>query len=227
MTSSPARPPDWRSRAARWRSTRSVSSAARAPSASSTASASSSTSRRPLGPPLTMPRSSGEKMVHGAAAPSSLPAVDRLAVDPGPAPARRQDLRLDQRGAVAVVDLGADDGALGARAHHGLGRRAAEGAAGAEIGQRLEHARLAGAVRARDDGGALGFEVELHGAEDAEVGQLQVPDAHRDRGLLRRPGPASGGSGTPDLRRRAPWRHATRRRSRRSPRRRRPPRRRR
>ena len=61
------RPPAWRNNAARCRSIRSTSSAARAPSASRRLSASSRRSRRIFGPPLTMARSSGEKIVQGAA----------------------------------------------------------------------------------------------------------------------------------------------------------------
>ncbi len=193
-------------------------------SASSTASASSRTSRRPFGPPLMMTRSSGEKMVHGAAAASSrLPLTDL----------RFTLVRLRPTGRIsASTSVGlsrpsssaAHDGALRPGPHHRLGRGAPERPPCPQVGQGLEDAGLPGAVRPGDDRRSLGLEVQAHGAEDTKVGQLQVPDAHRDRGPLRRPGPASGDTETPGLPRHAPWPRAKRRLSRRSPRHRRPPR---
>ena len=110
VTSAPARPPDWRNNAARWRSTRSVSSAARAPSVSSRASVSSRRSRRPRGPPLINARSSGEKIVHGAAAASTLRPFasfrfTRVRLRPA-----GSDLRLHRDGALRRVEGRPHDG---------------------------------------------------------------------------------------------------------------------
>ncbi len=110
-----------------------------------------------------------------------LPAGHELAVHPGTAPPRRPDLGLDQGGAVGRVDVGPNDGARRPGPHQRLGWGAPEGAPGPQIGERFEHARLARAVGPRDDRGSLGLGIDLRGVEETKVGQLEVPDAHRDR----------------------------------------------
>ena len=189
-TSPPARPPDWRNNAARWRRTRSISSAARPLRGRAARSASSSRSRRRMGEPLDDDEILGREDRAGSGRCQLLAAGDRLAVHPRAAPAGGEDLGLDESRAVRVVDLGPGDRALGAGPDHRLGRSAPGGATGPQIGDRLEHARLTGPVGPGDDGGPFGCGRDVGGAEDAEVGQLEVPDAHRDRGPFRRPAPA-------------------------------------
>ncbi len=113
-TSSLARPPDWRSRAARWRRTRSVSSAARAPSGSSTRQGVVEQVAPAPRPAADDGQVLGGEDRAGRGGGQLLPAGDRLAVHPGAAAAGRQDLRLDQGRAVRAVDLGPDDGARSA-----------------------------------------------------------------------------------------------------------------
>jgi hypothetical protein len=97
-----------------------------------------------------------------------------------PIAAFRDDLDLDERTPVVLDRLEADHRRLRASLHEGLFRATTERGKRRGIADRLEQARLAGAVVASDDGQTVGVWFEPDLVEVAEPSDLDPGDVAQE-----------------------------------------------